>query len=73
MGWLTPEDQKATVSLWNLFGAPAAGHKIKAKMVLTPKRAFYFPGYENYRFVDPLPEPDSKFLFKENFTDATTS
>lgn len=70
-GWLSPEGQKATVSLWNLFGTPAAGHKIKAKMVLTPKRALHFPHYANYRFVDPLPEPDSKFLFTENFTDAT--
>lgn len=68
--WLSPHDQKATVSLWNLFGAPAAGHKIKAKMVLTPRRALHFPRYANYRFVDPLPEPDSKFMFQENFTDA---
>lgn len=70
--WVSPIGQKATISLWNLFGAPAANHAVKAKMVLTPNRALSFPQYENYCFKDPLPKPDSKFTFSEEFTDVVT-
>jgi alpha-2-macroglobulin len=72
IGWHLPFGKKATVSLWNLFGTPAANHCVKAKMILTPNGALRFPQYENYRFVDPLTKPDSKFFVTENFTDGVT-
>ena len=35
-GWVNPKDLKGRVSLANLFGTPAVGHKVKAEMHLTP-------------------------------------
>ena len=37
-GWTSPTGLKADVSLWNLYGAPAANRKISAKILLTPQQ-----------------------------------
>ncbi len=35
-GWLRPEDVTASVSVLQLFGAPAAGRRVEGEMVLSP-------------------------------------
>lgn len=72
-GWLSPKDLSAKVSLWNLYGAPAVGRKVSAKLLLAPK-ALQFASYPDYVFVDPLlnPEKPAKIftdLLADNKTD----
>lgn len=55
-GWLSPDDLKATVSLQNLYGAPAAGRIVSGKLLLSPQRAA-FSQYPDYQFFDPLIDP----------------
>lgn len=53
-GWLPLTDNAAaavTVALRNLYGAPAAGHKVRARAALAPAE-FRFRGYEDYVFTD---------------------
>ncbi|MGK0367604.1 MAG: hypothetical protein ACI9QD_000742, partial [Thermoproteota archaeon] len=35
-GWVSPKDMKANVLLKNLFGIPAAGNNVRARMILEP-------------------------------------
>ncbi|WP_300923125.1 alpha-2-macroglobulin [uncultured Desulfovibrio sp.] len=53
-GWLPVTDDTAaavTVALRNLYGAPAAGRKVRARVALAPAE-FRFTGYEGYVFTD---------------------
>lgn len=53
-GWLPPADNAAaavTVALRNLYGTPAAGHRVRACVALAPAE-FRFTGYEDYTFTD---------------------
>lgn len=72
-GWLSPTGLKASIHLWNLFGTPAAQHRVKAKIILIPK-ALHFARYSDYSFVDPLHDPSStsKF-FTEDLTETLTN
>ncbi|MFI5343001.1 MAG: alpha-2-macroglobulin [Chlamydiales bacterium] len=69
LGWLSPDNLKSKISLWNLFGTPAANHRITAKLILSPG-SLYFPKFADYRFDDPLLDqkryPNS---FTENLTE----
>lgn len=57
-GWISPADLSTKVNLWNLYGAPAADHKITGRIVLTPK-TIKFSEYPQYTFFDPLYDPKS--------------
>jgi len=51
-GWVSPDGLTARITLKNLFGTPAAGRRVTARVQLTPG----FPtlrGLEDYRFSDP--------------------
>lgn len=52
LGWVTPKDLKALISLRNLYGSPAADHKITASFTLTPSFP-KVPAFPDYRFFDP--------------------
>lgn len=54
-GWLQTRAMPAIqVGLKNLYGAPAAGHRIKTHVRMEPAR-FRFSGFEEYEFSDPAP------------------
>jgi uncharacterized protein YfaS (alpha-2-macroglobulin family) len=55
-GWISPSQLAAKVSLWNLYGAPAAHHRVGGKILLTPQ-VVTFKGYADYTFFDPLLNP----------------
>src|SRR5439155_1182290 len=51
-GWVSPDGLTARITLKNLFGTPAAGRRVTARVQLTPG----FPTLrrlEDYRFSDP--------------------
>jgi uncharacterized repeat protein (TIGR01451 family) len=52
-GWIAPDDVKALVSLKNLYGAPASGRRVTARLDLAPG-GFTFAAYPGYSFGDPL-------------------
>lgn len=56
VGWTTPAGLKGNVTLWNLYGAPAANRKISAKILLVPQK-IQFDKYPDYVFIDPLFDP----------------
>lgn len=51
-GWISPDGAKALVALQNLYGAPAAGRKITARLDFSPG-GFCFDAWPGYRFDDP--------------------
>lgn len=55
-GWvhIDGEAPSMEVSLQNLFGTPAAGHKVRAWLETAPAR-FNFEGFENFIFTDATP------------------
>ena len=58
-GWITPEEVSAEITLQNLYGTPAADHRIAAKLQLSPAR-FRFEEYKDYTFFDRLRETNSE-------------
>ncbi|HEY4184728.1 MAG TPA: alpha-2-macroglobulin [Polyangia bacterium] len=68
-GWVAPGDLKARVTLANLFGTPAANHKVRAKMTLSPWVPS-FGRWRDYRFFDPLKPKEG---VNETLADATTN
>ena len=52
-GWISPDDVKAFVSLQNLYGSPAAGRRVTARLNLSPG-SFAFDAWPGYQFDDPL-------------------
>ena len=52
-GWTTAETLTARVTLTNLFGAPAAGHRVQPRVTIRPAH-FHFDAYADYIFTDPL-------------------
>lgn len=56
-GWLVTDGSAAvssTVCLRNLYGTPAAAHKVKGKVQTSPA-VFRFKGFEDWVFTDPAP------------------
>lgn len=56
-GWLKTGDKdegKIVLNLRNLYGSPAAGHKVRASLLQTPAQ-FRFQGFEDYVFTDAAP------------------
>ena len=62
-GWIPPEQVVAKVTAMHLFGAPAAGRRVTAKMSLSPTLAA-FERYPDYRFRlnDSLEEASTEDL-----------
>ena len=52
-GWMTAENLEASVTLENLYGSPAADHKVNAEMELIPTN-FNFSKFKGYVFQDPM-------------------
>lgn len=72
-GWSLPTGLKGDVSLWNLYGAPAANRTISAKVLLVPQK-LQFNKYPNYVFADPLMDPKKPAkVFTETLTDVKTN
>lgn len=71
-GWLSPVGLKEKIGLWNLYGAPAAGHRIAGKILLAP-RAVTFTQFPDYIFLDPLLNPKSPpKVFSDNLSETKT-
>lgn len=71
-GWISPADLKATVDLWNLYGAPAANRKITGRLLLAPQHV-QFKEFPNYTFFDPLFDPNKPpKVFNEELTEKQT-
>lgn len=51
-GWVAPKGLEGRVSLANLFGTPAAGRRIRAKLVLTPGMPS-FSKLRDFHFYNP--------------------
>ncbi|MEA3187978.1 MAG: alpha-2-macroglobulin [Chthoniobacter sp.] len=50
-GWVTPEQMQAAITLQNLYGTPAADHRVSARMRLSPS-GFEFEEYVGFTFFD---------------------
>lgn len=57
-GWVSPQGLKGLVSLHNLFGTPAADHRITGKIQLLPWSPA-FRAYKEHQFFDPLKAENS--------------
>lgn len=72
LGWISPKDLSASVDLWNLYGAPAADHRIGGRLLLTPK-AVTFDQFPDYTFIDPLLDPKAPpKVFTDTLTETKT-
>jgi uncharacterized protein YfaS (alpha-2-macroglobulin family) len=58
-GWLSANLLKAEVRLENLFGTPAQERRVEASFSLMPT-GFQFRDYADYRFEDPLADPEQQ-------------
>jgi uncharacterized protein YfaS (alpha-2-macroglobulin family) len=56
-GWVSASRLKAEVRLENLFGTPAQERNVEARFSLEPT-GFHFRDYADYRFEDPLADPE---------------
>jgi alpha-2-macroglobulin len=57
-GWKLPENLTVSVTLKNLFGAPAQNRKVTGKIILRPM-GFYFNTYPGFIFTDPTLNNDN--------------
>jgi uncharacterized repeat protein (TIGR01451 family) len=72
-GWIAQKGLQAKVTLRNLYGTAAAGHRIKGKLTLTPA-AFSFEKYADFSFVDPYLDPNAQRKYSEvDLPEQTTS
>jgi uncharacterized protein YfaS (alpha-2-macroglobulin family) len=55
-GWVNGSGLKGLVSLENLYGAAAAGHRVTGKITLDPTQ-FSFDRYPDFTFIDPYLDP----------------
>lgn len=73
VGWSSPTNLKGEVSLWNLYGAPAANRTVSAKVLLVPQKV-QFAKYPDYVFADPLMDPKKPAkIFTESLTNLKTN
>ena len=68
-GWVSPEGLTARIGLKNLFGTPAAGRRVTARLELTPGMPT-LRGFEEYRFSDPQA---AKETYADDLPPTTTS
>jgi alpha-2-macroglobulin len=55
-GWIAQKGLSSLVTLRNLYGAPAIGHRVTGHVSLSPS-AFHFGRYPDYSFADPGLDP----------------
>jgi uncharacterized protein YfaS (alpha-2-macroglobulin family) len=67
--WVSPEEIKGLVTLRNLFGSPAKGNRISARISFSPGR-MWFPAFKDYRFSDPM---SSRISYSETLADQITN
>ncbi|NQT62533.1 MAG: alpha-2-macroglobulin family protein [Candidatus Marinimicrobia bacterium] len=53
LAWVAPENLQASVTLRNLFGAPAVGNRLVANLKLSPG-VMWFKQFRDYHFTDPM-------------------
>ncbi|KTC72431.1 hypothetical protein Lbir_1206 [Legionella birminghamensis] len=72
-GWVSPDHLSAQVSLWNLYGAPAADRKVSARILLSPQRV-QFSKFPEYIFIDPFLDPNKPAkTYTEDLPDTRTN
>ena len=68
-GWMAPEDLSGFVSVRNLYGTPASGSKVSARLRLKPA-LLNFRKYREYRFLQPEQElPSYDESLPDRYTD----
>lgn len=71
-GWVSPQNLKANINLWNLFGTPAAHRRVTGKLYFSPQ-PLLFDAYPNYTFSDPYRDPHKPLkIFSEALADIQT-
>lgn len=72
-GWYKLLTLKANVNLQNLYGNPAGGHNVKARVTMDPT-TFYFKEFSGYNFRDPLKDIKDTYVkfYHENLEDTNT-
>jgi len=69
-GWVTPDNMKASISLQHLYGAPAVGRRVTAKISLVPGE-FNYPQFKDYFFLsDTAPGKSVDVALPETVTDS---
>lgn len=68
-GWIAPDSLKALIDLNTLYGTPAQGHLVKARLTLSPAYPI-FNKYQDFRFSDP---ELAKKSFSEELGDSLTN
>jgi alpha-2-macroglobulin len=53
LAWTSPDSLQGLVTLRNLFGSPARGNRISARISLSPGRMWFRP-YRDFTFSDPF-------------------
>jgi alpha-2-macroglobulin len=72
-GWISPAGLTVKLGLWNLYGAPAANHRISGKILLTPQTVT-FKAFPDYTFIDPMFDPKAPpKVFSDTLTDTRTN
>ncbi len=72
-GWDINKTAEADVFLANLYGNPAAGHKLKASYALTPA-SFRFEEFQGFVFTDPLRQAQKTLRpYKDELSAQTTN
>ncbi|MDA3891620.1 MAG: alpha-2-macroglobulin [Salinivirgaceae bacterium] len=66
--WVSPAAIKGQVTLRNLFGSPARGNRVSAKITFSRGR-MWFPAFKDYRFNDPL---SSRISYTETLPEQVT-
>ena len=57
-GWVAQKGLQAQITLRNLYGSAAAGHRVRGKLTLMPS-AFSFGKFPEYSFTDPYLDPNA--------------
>src|SRR6184192_1639231 len=53
LGWVNPNDMRASIALANLYGTPATDRRVTGKVELAPAE-FSFPEFKDFTFFDPV-------------------
>src|SRR3989440_3516292 len=53
LGWVNPNNMRASIGLANLYGTPATDRHVTGKVELAPAE-FSFPEFKDFTFFDPL-------------------
>ncbi len=71
-GWVSPQNLKANITLWNLFGTHAAHRKVTGELYFSPQ-PLLFDAYPHYTFSDPYRDPNKPLkIFSETLSDTQT-